>query len=223
MATAMPSKNRDGWVGRAFSGGAFFEARIAFNPADINHEKGWPAFWSIGLAHLAPNNQDQWPGEVTGYKRFLENDFFEYATARFAGRNSYGATLHDWHGIYNKTCASGYCDLNNTKNGGSGFSNFVITPARPVNWTEFHTIGQLWVPSKANGEEGYIQNYFDGKLMSRISWNKSILTAAPPSGRTVFNIADTSNLVLILSTGENQPMHIDWVHVWQLNSKQDER
>lgn len=211
---ASTNSNSQGYIGKVFGGGAYFEARIAFDPTKVNTANGWPSFWSMSIEHIAQKNADQWAGHGAGYSHFIEDDFFEYVTASFAGPNSYGATMHDWYGIYNKTCPPGYCKINNTYGGGSFFKNAVIKTPTNTDWAQFHIIGQLWVPS--NGQsKGYVQNYFDGKLMSTVSWVPSISGTSPPSGDFTFSIMDQNHLVVILGTGINQPLHVDWVHIWQ--------
>ncbi|MGJ0486528.1 MAG: hypothetical protein ACR65R_18615 [Methylomicrobium sp.] len=215
IATAMPANNKQGWLGKTFSGGAYFEARISFDPATVNTANGWPSFWSMAIEHMAQKGADQWIGKVAGYSHFIEDDFFEYDTASFAGPNSYGATMHDWYGAWKKTCSIGYCNVNNTSHGGSSFKNAVIKTSIKTDWTQFHTIGQLWVPSNILSNKGYVNNYFDGKLMSIVTWVNSSPPTIPPAGDFSFSIMDQSQLVIILGTGVNQPLNIDWVHVWQ--------
>jgi len=216
IATAMPSDNDQGWIGNAFHVGAYFEARISFDSTQIDTSKGWPSFWSMGIEHMANKGADLCHGKANGYKHFIEDDFFEYVTASFSRENSYAATMHDWYGIYKKTCPKGFCDINNTPKGGSNFKNAFIKTSNDIDWTEFHTIGQLWIPASAD-HTGYVQNYFDGKLMSTVTWDKAdSLDTVPPTGNQVFNIIDQSNLVLILGTGINQPLKVDWVRVWQI-------
>jgi hypothetical protein len=53
------------WVGFDVTGGAYFEASIAFDPSIP--APGWPAFWSMADEHL-------WGGNNTGW---IEADFFE--------------------------------------------------------------------------------------------------------------------------------------------------
>ncbi|MDD2658580.1 MAG: hypothetical protein PHY54_02725 [Methylococcales bacterium] len=211
IATAAPAKNLQGWVGRAFGGGAYFEAKIAFDPATVNTKNGWPAFWSMSIEHMATKGADQWQGRAKGYSHFIEDDFFEYDTASFAGQNSYGATMHDWYGIWKKTCPPAFCQINTTSAGGSKFNNAFIRSSQDIDWTKFHVIGQLWVPSNQVNKIGYVQNYFDGKPTSKVSWDIS----GNPRHSPQFSIMDTSHLVVILGTGVKQPMHVDWVRVWQ--------
>jgi hypothetical protein len=218
IATAAPAKNLSlqGWVGKTFGGGGYFEAKIAFDPATVDTKNGWPSFWSMSIEHMAGKNADQWQGQANWYSHFIEDDFFEYDTASFAGQNSYGATMHDWYGIWKKTCPSdAFCHITNILEGGSKFNNAHIRLSQNVDWTKFHIIGQLWVPSNKTNKTGYVQNYLDGIPTSKVSWNVSANPMPPPQGDAIFSIMDTSHLVVILGTGIKQPLHVDWVRVWQ--------
>jgi|GEM_PF-956862 len=218
IATAMPINNEQGWLGKVFGGGAYFEARISFDSITVKTANGWPSFWSMAIEHMAQKGADQWTGLTPGYKHFIEDDFFEYNTASFAGPHSYSATMHDWFGIYNKTCSSGYCKINNHYGSKGRFNNAVIKTPIKTDWKQFHTIGQLWVPSNTKNNMGYVQNYFDGKLMSTVSWVAAKSSLPSPTGDSMFSIIDKSHLVVILGTGVNQPLNIDWVHIWQKTS-----
>jgi hypothetical protein len=208
LASAAPSTNAAGYVGRAWGGGAFIESRFHFDPALMN-TNGWPAFWSMAIEHMArPGIADQWPGLAAGYAHFIEDDFFEYDTYAFAGARSYGAALHDWYGIWNPT--TGYSNTFNQAN------FFVHTPAG-TDFNQFHIYAQLWVPS-TNGQAGYVINYFDGSPLSQVSWVGAGPGAPPPSGSSLFSIIDQEHLVLCLGTGVGEPMVFDWVRVWQFGA-----
>jgi hypothetical protein len=227
IATAAPATNLNlqGRVGRTFGGGAYFEAKIAFDPATVDTRNGWPSFWSMSIEHMAGKNADQWQGQENWYTHFIEDDFFEYVTASFAGKNSYAATMHDWYGTWKKTCPSdAFCHITNILYGGSKFNNAHIRLNQDIDWTKFHIIGQLWVPSNKSHSTGYVQNYFDGKPTSKVSWNVAanpkppkgdLNLIPPPKSDFIFSIMDTSHLVVILGTGVKQPMHVDWVRIWQ--------
>lgn len=219
IATAAPAKNLQGWVGKTFGGGGYFEAKIAFDPATVDTKNGWPSFWSMGIEHMAGKGADQWQGQVKDYSHFIEDDFFEYLSASFAGQNSYAATMHDWYGIWKITCLpAAFCNINNHSAGVSKFKNAIIKSNVSIDWTQFHVIGQLWVPSNNVNKIGYVQNYFDGIPTSKVSWNMATNLMPPPQGDFIFSIMDTSHLVVILGTGVKQPLHVDWVRVWQLGT-----
>jgi len=201
LSTAGPADNATGYVGTVFRGGAYFEARIAFRPTVVSHPKAWPGFWTMAIEHLAGKGADQAPEGVRGFADFIEADIFEYDTA-FAGVNTYGGVVHDWSGVYKKTCSpESYCDTSSIKRG----YQWVIRLSPDVDWTKYHTFGLLWQPPR-KGRLGTVQYFFDGKPM------KDALAWMPGQP---FSVIDRQGLVVILSTGADNPMHVQWVRVWQ--------
>jgi hypothetical protein len=64
-------------VGKAWGGGAYFEAMLSFNPGEVVIEdRDWPAFY--GLSWELAGGTDQAVNRATGYKHFSELDFMEY-------------------------------------------------------------------------------------------------------------------------------------------------
>ncbi|PNG24193.1 hypothetical protein CR492_20075 [Methylocella silvestris] len=206
IATAAPSSNAQGYVGQAFGGGFYIEGKIALKSAQVDTTKGWPAFWSNALEELT--GKAQWPGQVTGYNHHIENDFFEYYGTSGGGVKTFGMALHDWYGLLNKTCP-GYCKVTNT-NG--------VVQVGAVDWTQFHTIGQLWIPgTSANNNQGSVTTYFDGVATPNVvKWVNQGNGVPAPSGTFVASIQDKQNLVVILGTGVGSPMRVQYVRVWQL-------
>jgi hypothetical protein len=220
MQTAAPDGKGD-YVGRAFGGGGYFEARISFNPDAFGPGSegiriggaSWPAFWGMALEHgTFWKDTDQWPGQPKDYKRFIENDFFEYLAWGYGASpnaNSYAAVLHDWYGIHNQTCGNSFCD-------GLDYGReppFVNLPFN-VNWREFNTIGQLWKPAR-NGQPGYALNFFNGQPVSMVTWYDERNDVPPPTARNRFSIMDKQKLYLILGTGPGSDIKVDYVRVWQ--------
>jgi hypothetical protein len=225
ICTAAPSGNGDGFVGRVFGGGAYFEARIKFNPAGVNPSAGtgWPAFWSNAI-ELWVNNaiwNARWPGQAPTYNHFAALDFFAF---NLVSQAKYSNIIHDWYGIKASTCGgTWYCEANNTPGGGNVASAFINGQPRVppgTDWTQYHTIGQLWVPgSAASGFMGYVQGYFDGlPTKTKVTW-VSVTTnpPPPPMGTYQFSIIDAQHMAVVLGTGKNVPFTVDWVHVWQIN------
>lgn len=220
LQTAAPD-GLGGWVGRAFGGGGFFEARIRFNPDVFGPGSegiriggaSWPAFWSMAVEHGAFwTGADQWPGQPKGYSRFIENDFFEYLAWGYGAsksKSSYGAVLHDWYGVWNQTCGNGYCDALDY-----GRDSVFITLPYEVNWNEFNTISQLWMPAK-DGKPGYALNFFNGRPVSINYWWDEGNDRAPPNARNRFSVMDRQRLFLVLGTGPGAPIQVDYVRVWQ--------
>ncbi len=209
IATACPDKSAQGWVGTTFGGGAYFEAAIAFDPNKVNTKDGWPSFWSMAVEHMALKGLSKWDGQPDGWERFIEDDFFEYDTAGFAGRNTYGGAVHDTYGKWTKE--KGFSMYSN--------ENFVVKVPDNVDFKKFHRYGNLWVPATAaNGWRGFIQYYFDGLPTSDIvTWNGKTAPGTMPLGEgSAFQSADSAHLVVILGCGKQQDMRVDYVKVWQL-------
>jgi hypothetical protein len=219
LMTATPAKNSEGFVGTAFGGGAYIEATLKFNPADVSaNSKSWPAFWSIPFETSMRPGANQWPGQAPGYVHHVEVDFFEYLIARAGGpQNAYGSSMHDWYGIYNKTCGPGLCQVGFEYNEGKR-----LAPSG-TDFTQYHTYGTLWV-SATPSKQGYIRFYFDGQPVGQDhKWTQ--YTNQPPTNIKqqpwAFGVLDQQHLVLILGTGSNQPMTVRSVNVWQASAAQN--
>lgn len=226
LATAAPTSSTT-FVGTAFGHSSpgtprafYFEANLAFDNTLVNIADRWPAFWALALEpEISGTNYAQWPGQTTGYTDHIEDDFFEFNQNNAL---KYGATLHNWYGIYNVTCGT-YCVTTNT-------SNDVVTLGS-VTWTSFNKVGQLWVlGSAANNYNGYIVNYFNGVPVSKVAWvgpgGTGVFASPtvanppvpPPAYPFNFSILDSQNLILAIGTGTNSvPMQFKYVRVYQLN------
>jgi hypothetical protein len=225
LQTAAPASNSDGFVGRAFGGGAYYEARVKVNMGNIDPSQSWPSFWSNSL-EISVNNSlhnAQWPGQPSGYVDFVENDFMELDLCnQNPNCGLYNGAVHNWYGQKGVTCGGTfYCDLNNNFGGGSNFQNG-NGPSVPggTDWTQFHTFGVLWVAGNvANGGNGYIQYYFDNvPNTDKVTWVDGIGTP-PPSGFSIWSVLDTQHMYVVLGTSAsttNYGYTINWVHVWQI-------
>jgi hypothetical protein len=169
-------KSGSGWTGFTATGGAYFEASISFDPG--MRASGWPSFWTMAAEHL-------YGGINTN---FLEVDFFEYDTIRFAGTNTYGGAIHSWANSHTQ-------GTNNQANG-----HFVIKVPSSTDWkSSFNTFGALWVPGTG------INYYFNNTLTTDTN---------PYSQYPQFQPGDSQHMPIIIgSTG--WPMKVDWVRVWQ--------
>jgi hypothetical protein len=235
IATAAPANNAQGYVGNAFGGVAYFEAKIKFDPTTINFSQGFPAFWGFSIEHAANMGADHPNGTPTGFQHFIEDDFFEFDIS-WAPTIAYGTAIHDWYGIYSSTCQEGYrkgspgfCDV--TNNGvGTGYNNFVSTKQNNVtiDWTQWHTVGQLWVSgSFLRRTPGYVQNFIDGQPayagngtyapLSKTGW-KDVASAFidPLNSPTAFSVLDSDHLMVILGSGLGQPFTVGYVKIWQI-------
>ena len=192
------------YVGTAFGGGGYFEAEVYFNPYTSVSGTDWPAWWMMSLEHLASDFGSQWPGQATSYNHFMEVDTFEYDRSSIT---QYGATLHDWYGIYNSTCGStgGYCNVP------SAFNVATVNVLKGTDWTIPHRIAVLWIPATASVNGSYTF-YFDDIPMTQTTYSQFTTQSPPPTTSTswTFGIGDQQHEVLILGD-----LNVKSVNVWQ--------
>jgi len=77
-------------------------------------------------------------------------------------------------------------------------SNNVPTIPKGTNFDQFHVYGCLWTPNQ-------VVWYFD---------NKPVTTVQTGPG-TPFTAIEQEHMFVILGTGKNWPINVDYVHVWQ--------
>jgi len=142
-------------------------------------------------------------------------DFFEYDTWKFAGQDSYGGATHDTGGTWTKDKGFQYTVQND---------HFVIRVPRGTDFTKPHKYGCLWVPATPT-TKGYAHYYFDGQpTTDKVTWSFYDGKNPPPPPMTkdspwAFGIFDCQHLALVLGTGQNQPMTVYSVDVWQASTK----
>ncbi len=220
LSTVAPSTGRDKLVGTAFGGGGYFEATLKFDPSALVYDShyanayphGSPTFWSLPAERLMVPDAAHWKGQPAGYEHAMEVDFFEFNCA--PQEHCYGGTLHEWYGIWNKTCPR-FCQVASRNNKRRVPSN--------TDFNSFHKYGFLWVPA-TDTQSGYAEFYFDGQLMGdRVSWTKFRDQSPPTAPKSFsypfadwnFGVIDEQHLVLMLSTGGDTPTAIKEVNVWQ--------
>jgi hypothetical protein len=115
-----------------------------------------------------------------------ELDFFEaYPTG--TGKTSTLQTIHDWKSVGGKLTNKADTKQNAAK-----------LPAG-YDPTQFHTLGCLW-------EDGTISMYVDNKLVGvSLSWKPG----------STYSVLDADHMIVILGSGVNWPMNVDWVRIWQ--------
>jgi hypothetical protein len=188
----------------AGSGGGYFEAKFAFNPANApnNQTGGWPAFWIEDLAGLYSQNL------TAGYStsaHFSELDFFESIPSGTAGSPTSTLTMHDW---------------TNTNGGGFGTNSQVqATPSfGSPTYTNVNTYAVVWIPSSKNSGLGSVSWYFNGTLVAGPLTYTSIGTSVPVSSNDfngVFFIAESGNFVVLFDGGYQNAINIQSMQVWQ--------
>lgn len=185
---AVGTYSAKGNTGHAFRYG-YFEARIRFDTTK-NHKdvSGFPAWWSFSVKHTTDCDKGHW----------AELDFFEAMTNPEADGDytgTYVATVHDWRVLPERGVVN--CQNDNCWND------------RCVS-EGWHDYGCLWMP-------GVIEWYYDGKLVSRVTYSADALPQ--PNNQTSFvgsySFMDTEDMLLILGSCQEWPMEVDWVRVWQ--------
>jgi hypothetical protein len=222
ITSAAHAASSPNFVGTAFGGGAYFEAELAFDKDQVDVAHGWPAWWTLSLEHTLSTSapfRDQWPGAPANYEHFGEWDLFEYVN----GQNrpmTYNGTVHDWSGVFGKTCAPGECDF--ATNG-----NSCLVPWG-TDFKQFHRYGGLWIPA-TDTTPGSLTYFFDDrKICSATTYAKyvsdgSIQPPAKRSSRWLYGILDVQHLVLAIGSGLDNggqvaPLTVRSVKVWQANT-----
>lgn len=173
----------------------YIETRMRFDPMLGTSSPGWPSFWSLAVDHYSPLQGGHW----------AELDFFEAwhpSGGAFAGQ--FVGTMHDWQD--QPTRAAYHTYNNNCWNVGT------------IDWASFHTYGTLWQP-------GRVSWYFDNMQVGTQSYSTSGLPVplgAADLGAVVpgaYSVLDTAaagrGMGIILGTGANWPLQVDWVSVWR--------
>lgn len=192
-------------VGLNLSGaeGFYVEGRIRFPAKQGNLKTGWPAFW----LNPTENNYGvaQWPGQAPGYINRVECDIMEYG---LTDPKTYVATVHQWLGV------SRWGIEPHVSNVGK---NLVPYDKSETPNNQWHTYGCLAVPStKSPDGHGYIQFYLDNtKTSARVEWVGPDIGTPPPVAPHVYANFEHQHHVILLGTGKDWPMDVDWVRVWQ--------
>lgn len=180
--------------------GFYFEIKAAFDPAYSpatcnwsNGTCGWPAFWSVAIEFLT--------GQSTA--NYEEPDFFE-AFPSGAGTISQLMTMHEWNGPSGSST-----QIANTNNSVSLGATF----------TQMHTYGFRLTPMAANGGTGRMERFFDGSRVSGadVTYTSSGPTspgATPSNPNGAFSHIEEQRFPIILGTGFNWPLRVDYVGVW---------
>jgi hypothetical protein len=214
LMSIAPYRGTDSYVGTAFGGGAYIEAVLSYDPAQVTatHTGArypYPSFWSLPMEGNVILGADHWPGQPAGYVHNVEVDFFEadYPTAP----TRYGVGMHDWWGIKGITCPPGLCKV-------SPPPPAVTPPPAGTNFQQYHTYGFLWVPATAT-TKGHIDAFFDGQKAYTYSWTQFTNQAPTPVGQPwAYGRLDQQHMFFILGTGVGETFTVKSVNVWQRNA-----
>lgn len=205
--------------GVAFGGGAYFEASLAFDPAGVDARKGWPAWWTLAVEHLAELPRTDVPGKGPKFEHFIEPDIFE-ADIGPGTPDAYGGDVHEWWGQWKTECPkTGFCTIDLPYRD-------VARPTPPhTDFRAFHRYGLLWVPA-AGARPGRIAYYFDGRQVGpAVTWRAGAAAALPagPDDPAAFSVIDRQHLALILGSGLGERMKVRSVNVWQASARNNLR
>jgi hypothetical protein len=211
LMSMAPYRGTDTFVGTAFGGGAYIEAVMSYDPAQVTATHTgtrypYPSFWSLPMEGNIILGANQWPGQAPGYVHNVEVDFFE--ADRPDNPKIYGVGMHDWWGIKNVTCP-GLCAISPHPSG-------VTAPPTGTDFKQFHTYGFMWVAATAT-TPGFVDAYFDGQRTGyKVSWSQYTNQAPTPAGQSwAFGRTDQQHMFFILGTGVGETMTIKSVNVWQ--------
>jgi hypothetical protein len=212
LMSIAPYRGTNTFVGTAFGGGAYIEAVMSYEPAQVTatHTGArypYPSFWSLPMEGTVIAGGDHWPGQPAGYVHNVEVDFFEadYPTAP----TRYGVGLHDWYGISGITCPA-LCKVSPTV--------AATPPPAGTNFTQFHTYGFLWVPATAT-TKGFVNAFFDGEKVWTVLWTQYTTQPPTPVGQPwAFGRMDQQHMFFILGTGVGETFTVKSVNVWQRNA-----
>jgi len=205
------------FVGTSFGGGAYIEAEMKLGVATPDPgAKSWPAFWALQMEGNVIPNASQWEGQEPGYIHSIEVDFFEYQHRpgiENLPATTYGSALHDWYGVYNKTCGHGLCGVGTPY----GIGQKHAPPG--TDMLQYHRYGFLWVPATERSK-GYAKYFFDGaQIGATQEWTMLKDQPPPPTNQPwLFGIMDRQHLFLIINTGAGQPFYVRSVNVWQAST-----
>jgi hypothetical protein len=195
LSTAASAQNGAGYIGTAFNGAMYLEATFAFDPALAAGQGQWPAWWAIPLEFIA--------GTVGLGNPFIELDCFEALPG--SGSINPIMSLHEW-----TTQAGSFTNTQATNNS---------VNLSGADLTQFHKYGTLYIPAASNGGTGLIRRYFDNAHLSNdVTFSPTgpaTPGASPTNPNGTFSIVDSQHLTLILGAGQNWPIHVDSVAVWQ--------
>jgi len=195
----MPPNSAPGTTAGSWEHG-YFEARIQFNSTpDDPSAATWPGFWAWGTNFFATNPATH-PATLVS-----ELDFFEaypLSSTTFDPIN----TIHTWNYPANSYNDS---DIANTDNENQMMSLQGSSESPSPTDGAWHTYGGLWV-STGTGT-GYIEFYYDNKLVVHAG---GVTRFATGTGSKL-TAQEIQSMFLLLQGGPNQPINVDWVHVWQ--------
>lgn len=174
--------------GQSFQYG-YYETRLKYDENDSRNSAGYPSFWMIPRSNVYGSSLYSYP-ELDVFEAYHENFAAPYHW--FVG------SVHDWI----KTSPV-------THRMNTGNNIYKIDPS--VDLSQWHTYGVLW-------QKGKLTWYFDGKSVLTQAYGANVAPSPNWVGLPAGTFSDldsqTQGMALILGTGANYPMQVDWVRVW---------
>jgi phage-related protein len=199
LATAGQTSGTPGYVGSVFTGGAYFEAELLYDPASVSPASGWPKFGVTVIEHLLATSGQEWAGQASTYLHYFEAEIMD---AFLAATDRYRGILHDRFGT------GGTSTVDDTQ-------TFVFGTS--PNFNTSHTYGLLWVPATSSAQ-GYFKFYFDETQVGSTVFYSQFTTQTPPPTTGTFwtyGVLDNQSAVLTLGSGTGSPVKVVAVNVWQ--------
>jgi hypothetical protein len=223
VATASQSNGGNGWTGKAFGGGGYFEAVLSFTNQDNGpYTNGGAVFWMLDVEHTSQGPYAVgWPGMAKNssgdsYNDYFEIDVMQYDVSEYGFQNGIG----NWYGYPSGTPTA----TSNPYEAEKGVAGSVLVP-KGTDFAQYHKYALLWVPATPS-TQGYLKFYFDDvQTGATFYWDyynpndPSTYPAAPPvNGSTAMSGMDWRHMLLILGTGTTQPVTVQSLTVWQASA-----
>lgn len=183
----------NGFIGTVFSGGLCIEVRASFDQSLANSNFWWIAWWMTDIKAL------------TGAYGSTSATWTEMA--HYEGNVGFTSDMELDSWTFTPTAGTATV-VDATFTG----PNFVAT--------QYHTWDHCWVTAANHGGVGIVTGFFDGQeIISPTTYSATTgsTPAASPSNPTgIFFQVDSEQLIVNLATGQNWPLNIDYVAIWQL-------
>jgi hypothetical protein len=194
----------------------YFEASIYFNPAGFQSGH-YPAWWSSAIqgTGLGVGNPSIPASEIDFMEAYI-------ASPGTVTTNNIGCGLIQWLGNSN---------FFYTYNGPGTYGTFTTAAKNALDLSGYNIYGCLWTPTTMtfywNSAAGRAAGKPDVIAYGPIATTTPVTTNqsnSPPLGANgygpvanegTFTGANSSQVYLILGTGQGWPMLVDYVHVWQ--------
>ncbi|MBL8992042.1 MAG: hypothetical protein JNM63_01795 [Spirochaetia bacterium] len=175
--------------GFAIGRGAYFEARIRFDPDFLKKNpgaKGFPNFYSNPVEH-------HFDPPAMPYQ-YLEMDHMEYFPGWYRNATNYFNALIKWDAFVNSNGTQYKTDFVD-----SNYEHRQVQTPPGSDMSAFNVYGALWIP----GTNGRADSFFNGQCRRSLSQRDYPKLA----------VGDSLHFMVILGC-DQWPIEVDWVRVW---------